>query len=128
MNSLMTKDRNLISLLADTSILAASDRYVLVQSKIASTNELINNSISSLEKYYYDYSGNNYKFAAINEDLWSKETEKYRFNLKNKIQYSYIDEEEDSSNCSEEDSNVTISGNDDIESIAKDIFGTFEVE
>ncbi len=128
MNSLMTKDRNLISLLADTSILAASDRYVLVQSKIASTNELINNSISSLEKYYYDYSGNNYKFAAINEDLWSKETEKYRFNLKNKIQYSYIDEEEDSSNCSEEDSNVTISSNDDIESVAKDIFGTFEVE
>ncbi len=128
MNSLMTKDRNLISLLADTSILAASDKYVLIQSKIVSTNELINNSISNLEKYYYDYSGNNYRFAAINEDLWSKETEKYRFNLKNKIQYNYIDEEDDSSGSSEEETKVTVSNEDDMESVAKDIFGTFEVE
>ncbi len=127
MNSLMTKDRNLISLLADTAILAASDRYVLIQSKIVSTNELINNTIDVLEKYYSDYSGNNYRFAAINENLWAKETEKYRFNLKNKIQYSYIDEEEDSSSSSEENSTVSVS-NDDMEAVAKDIFGTFEVE
>ena len=126
MNSLMTKDRNLISLLADTAILAASDKYVLIQSKIVSTNELINNTIDVLEKYYSDYSGNNYRFAAINEDLWAKETEKYRFNLKNKIQYSYIDEE-DSSSSSEENSTVSVS-NDDMEAVAKDIFGTFEVE
>lgn len=128
MNSLMTKDRNLISLLADTIILAASDKYVLIQSKISSTNELINNSISSLEKYYCDYSGNNYRFAAINEDLWSKETEKYRFNLKNKIKYNYIDEEDDSNIDVDEVTTVDDSNEDDMESVAKDIFGTFEVE
>lgn len=128
MNSLMTKDRNLISLLADTIILAASDKYVLIQSKISSTNELINNTIDTLEKYYSDYSGNNYRFAAINEDLWSKETEKYRFNLKNKIQYNYIDEENDSNIDVDIDNTVDISNEDDMESVAKDIFGTFEIE
>lgn len=128
MNSLMTKDRNLISLLADTIILAASDKYVLIQSKISSTNELINNTIDILEKYYSNYSGNNYRFAAINEDLWAKETEKYRFNLKNKIQYNYIDEENDSNIDVDIDNTVDVSNEDDMESVAKDIFGTFEIE
>lgn len=128
MNSLMTKDRNLISLLADTIILAASDKYVLIQSKISSTNELINNTIDILEKYYSNYSGNNYRFAAINEDLWAKETEKYRFNLKNKIQYNYIDEENDSNIDVDMDNTVDVSNEDDMESVAKDIFGTFEIE
>lgn len=128
MNSLMAKDRSLISLLADTVILAASDKYVLIQSKIASTNELINNSIANLEKYYTDYSGNSYRFAAINEDLWIKETEKYRFNLKNKIKYSYIDEEDDSNSEISSSVEVKEANVDDIETVAKDIFGSFEVE
>ncbi len=126
MNYLMTKDRSLISLLADTSVLAASNTYALIQSKIDSTNELINSAVHDLEKYYNDFSGNNLKFAAINEDLWGKETEKYRFNLKNKIKYSYIDEEDDS--IGESEIIETVGNNDDIEAVAKDIFGSFEVE
>lgn len=129
MNSLMTKDRSLISLLADTVILAASDKYVMIQSKINSTNELINKTIDKIEKYYVEYSGSNYRFAAINEDLWKKETEKYRFNLKNQIKYNYIEEESDISNEEESiDSIATSSTLSDIEAVAKDIFGTFEVE
>ena len=128
MNFMMSKDRAIISLLADTVILAASDNYVLIQSKISTTNELINNSIHKIETFYSDFSGNKYKFAAIDEDLWRKETEKYRFNLKNKIKYSYINEEddlEDSKNIQE----VSISSEDyNIETVAQEIFGTFEVE
>lgn len=126
MNYLMTKDRSLISLLADTVILTASSTYALIQSKIDSTNELINMSIKDLEKYYGEFSGNKLKFAAINEDLWLKETEKYRFNLKNKIKYSYIDEPEEENNDSSDE--VVTNVNDDIEEVAKDIFGSFEVE
>lgn len=131
MNYLMSKDRNLISLLADTSILAASDKYVLIQSKISSTNELINSGIDNLERYYADFSGVKYRFAAINSDLWLKETEKYRFNLKNKIKYSYIAEGKAEAEDYDEDVQVDMSSEevlDDLESLAKDIFGTYEVQ
>lgn len=128
MNSLMTKDRSLISLLADTVILAASDKYVMIQSKIDSTNELINKAIDKIEKYYAEYSGFSYRFAAINDDLWKKETEKYRFNLKNKIKYNYIEEESEIADDLGNNENVATESNEsDIEAVAKDIFGSFEV-
>ena len=125
MNYLMNKDRNLISLLADTSILAASDTYALIQSKIDSTNELINESIDKVEKYYESFAGNKIKFAAVIDELWKKETEKYRFNLKNKIKYNYIEEENVSSLEEEKQQTVELS---ESESVAADIFGSYEVE
>ena len=81
-----------MSLLADTTVLAASNTYVLIQSKINSTNELINNVIDDLGKYYNDYSGNNVKFAALNDEIWQKEMENYRNNIKNGIKYTLKDE------------------------------------
>ncbi|MBR6821177.1 MAG: DNA polymerase III subunit gamma/tau [Bacilli bacterium] len=125
-SSLIAKDKSLMSLLADTSILAASNTYVLIQSKINSTNELINNSIDDLGKYYEDYSGNKVKFAALTDELWQKEMENYRNNIKNGIKYNYIEEKEEVS----EDSNVIEDTPklDNIEDVAKDIFGSFEVE
>lgn len=125
MTYLMHKDKSLVSLLADTSILAASSSYVLIQSKIDSTNELINKRIDSLESSFSAFSGNFLKFAAIPSNLWQKETEKYRFNLKNKIKYNYMEE------ILDEDSDrgvLSPVSSDDIESVAKDIFGTYEVE
>ena len=124
MNFLMAKDRNLVSLLADTSILAASDRTVLIQSKIDTTNNLINEDIDNLEKLYEEYLGNKVRFAALDDNLWKKETEKYRLNVKNKVEYSYVDEEENVVDNNQQNVDVK----DDIESVAEDIFGTFEVE
>ena len=125
-SSLLTKDKSLMSLLADTTILAASNTYVLIQSKINSTNELINNSIDDLGKYYEDFSGNKVRFAALTDDLWKKEMENYRNNIKNGIKYNYIEEKEEVSGDSDIDEEVTKSEN--IEDVAKDIFGSFEVE
>ena len=125
LNYLMSKDRSLISLLADSIILTASRTYVLIQSKVDTTNDLINDNIWKLEKYYSDFSGNNVKFAAINEKLWKEATEKYRFNLKNKIKYNYIDEEVDTS--SSDNINQT-DAPDELEALAADIFGTYEVQ
>ena len=122
MNYLMPKDRSLISLLADTTVLAASDTNVLIQSKVDSTNDLINDNIALLEKYYDEYSNNNYRFAAINSDLWNISVEKYRINMKNKIKYKYIEEELPEPEVKEE------KPSNDIEDLAKDIFGEFEVE
>ena len=80
MNYLMLKDRNLVSLLADTIVLAASDKYILIQSKVDTTNSLINDHINALEKFYEEYSSKNMKFAAVNNEIWKKEVEKYRLN------------------------------------------------
>jgi DNA polymerase-3 subunit gamma/tau len=123
MNYLMNEDRNLVSMLADTVVLAASDSYVLIQSSVDSTNELINNQIDLLESFYNNFSGNNYKFAAVNEKLWKEETEKYRENLKNKIEYSYI--EETTTPVKKETKRKKKS--DELEDIANDIFGSYDV-
>ena len=125
MNYVMKKDRNLISLLADTIVLAASKSYVLIQSKIESTNNLINENINLLEKYFKDFSDEFYNFAAINENLWKKETEKYRFNLKNKIKYNYIEEKGSIEKVNSENNEQPV---DELESLAKDVFGTFDIE
>lgn len=125
MNYLMKADRQLVSILADTVILAASNKYVLIESTIASTNDLINADIKNLEKKYAEFSGNNLLFCALNENLWLKEVEKYRINLKNKIKYSYMEEDnvEDT-----EKVEISESKTDNIEDVAKEIFGTYETE
>jgi hypothetical protein len=125
MNYLMNKDRNLLNRLSDTSILAASPTYALIQSKVESTNDLINSSIDELEKYYKDFSGKLLKFAALNNDIWDKEKEKYRINLKKNIKYSYIDEGLSEEVTKDENPKEEL---DDIESLAKDIFDSYEVE
>ena len=124
MNYVMSKDRNLISLLADVSVLAASDKYILIQSKTESTNNLINTSISQIEKVYEEFSGNKVKFASVEDSLWKKETERYLLNKKNKVKYEYI--EEDTSNNI--DNQQSVDKKDEIESVAEEIFGTFEIE
>ncbi len=125
MNYLMSYDRNVVSLLADTSVLAASSKYVLIQSKSVNTNSLINDSIDKIESYYKDYSGIMYKFAAVEDDLWKKEVENYRNNIKNKIKYSYIDEKIDESNSNGLE---IVKSESDIEDVVKDIFDSYEIE
>ena len=73
MNFLKTNNRALLNKLSDTSILAASPTYALIQSKIEATNDLINLSINELEKAYNEFSGRLVKFAALNDDIWKKE-------------------------------------------------------
>ena len=126
MNYLMRVDRNMVSLLADSSVLASSSKYSLIQSKSEGTNNLINIDIIKLEKYYNDFSGVKMLFAAVNDDLWKKEVEKYRLNLKNKIKYKYIEEKILSSeNISDNDESMDV---DDIEKVASEIFDSFEIE
>lgn len=124
-NYLLAYDKSLISLLADVDILAVSNEYALISSKIDSTNTLINESIDDLERLYNDFSGNKYRFAALNADLWKKESAKYLKNKENNIKYNYIEEEIVNETIEE----VSNDGKDsDIEDLANDIFGTFEVE
>ena len=125
MNYLMTNNRALLNKLSDTTILAASPTYALIQSKIASTNDLINLSVSELEKAYNDFSGKLVRFAALNDDLWKKEVEKYRLNRKENIKYNYIEE-----NIEEpkKEKKTRTKKKTDVEDLAREIFDSFEVE
>ena len=125
MNYLMRIDRNMVSLLADSSVLASSGKYSLIQSKSEGTNNLINSEIDKLEKYFNDFSGNNVLFAAVNDDLWKKEVEKYRINLKNKIKYTYIEEKSLNSDSISVTDDMDV---DDIEKVASEIFDSYEIE
>ena len=126
MNHLMSVDRNMVSLLADSSVLASSGKYSLIQSKSEGTNNLINLDIGKLERYFEDFSGNKMFFAAVNDDLWKKEVENYRINLKNKIKYTYIEEKVlDSNSISVDEEVIDV---DDIEKVASEIFDSYEVE
>ena len=126
MDYLVNVDRSMISLLADVEILVASGKYALVSSKNDVTNTLINESIFKLEELYSVFSGNNYRFAALNQDLWKKEAANYTKNLKNKVKYNYVEENIDNIDVDIAEENINNSGS--IEDIASDIFGTFEVE
>ena len=123
-NYLILKDKSLISLLADIEVLAASDKYALISSKIDSTNDLINSDILIIEKYYNEFASTDIKLAAISNDLWMKEVENYRNNIKNKIKYSYMDEPE----IILEESSDEVTHETTSEDVASDIFGSFEVE
>ena len=75
------------------------------------------------KEYYGDYSGSSYRFAALKSDLWKDSVEKYRLNLQNKIKYKYMEE-----NISNPEEKSDEPSSNDIEDVAKDIFGTYEVE
>ena len=62
----------------------------------------------------------NYKFITLTEDTWKEEKEKYIVNLKNKIEYHYIEEPK----IEEEIKNNV----DNIEKIAYDIFDKEKIE
>ncbi len=125
MNYLKSNNRALLNKISDTSILAASPTYALIQSKMVSTNDLINLSISDLENSYKDFSGKLIRFAALNDDLWQKEVEKYRLNRKKNIKYNYIEE-----NIEEpvKDKKTKTKKKSDVEDLAREIFDSFEVE
>ena len=123
LNYLLIHDKKLVSLMADVEIMAVSEQYALISSKIDSTNKLINESIFDLERLYADFSGNKYRFAALDKELWQKESATYLKNKDNNIKYNYIEEE-----IVESDNEQPVDLGNNIEDLAKDIFDTYEVE
>ena len=121
------KDNKYIySLVSDTSVEAASDKYAIISSKVDSTNELINNSINIIEKLFLEFSGLKYRFVSLSSDLWKEEVKKYRENKKNKIEYIYKEENVDYENVSDDS---VLSSGDEIVDLGNDVFGSIlEVE
>ena len=105
-------NKAMISYLADTNIVAASDKYVILTNNLDITNDLINQNIKTLEKDFNLFFNGNYYLVAISPKKWELERNKYINNIKNGYKYEIIDNDiiikEDKS---------------ELEKIANEIFG-----
>ena len=105
-------NKAMISYLADTNIVAASDKYAILTNNLDITNDLINQNIKSLEKDFNLFFNGNYYLVAVSPKKWEQERNKYINNIKNGYKYEIIDNDiiikEDKS---------------ELEKIANEIFG-----
>ena len=105
-------NKALISYLADTNIVAASEKYAILTNNLDITNDLINQNIKTLEKDFNLFFNGNYYLVAISPKKWEQERNKYINNIKNGYKYEIIDNDiiikEDKS---------------ELEKIASEIFG-----
>ena len=113
-------DKLLISMLADAEVIVASNKVYILSSALDSVVNLININYNLIEKKL-----NNIKVAALTEEEWIVEKQKYIDNLKAGIKYEMI--EEKSINKKEEKikPNKKI---ETIENIAEDIFSKNKIE
>lgn len=88
-------NKRLIAIIMDANPVAASDKYIILTANIADTSELINVNLKELEEVYNNLFETNYKFISISESEWVVEKAKYIENIKNKYQYSFIEEKEE---------------------------------
>ena len=105
-------NKAMISYLADTNIVAASDKYAILTNNLDITNDLINQNIKSLEKDFNLFFNDNYYLVAVSPKKWEQERNKYINNIKNGYKYEIIDND------------IIIKENKtELEKIASEIFG-----
>lgn len=105
-------NKAMISYLADTNIVAASDKYAILTNNLDITNDLINQNIKSLEKDFNLFFNGNYYLVAVSPRKWEQERNKYINNIKNGYKYEIIDND------------IIIKENkSELEKIASEIFG-----
>lgn len=105
-------NKAMISYLADTNIVAASDKYAILTNNLDITNDLINQNIKSLEKNFNLFFNGNYYLVAVSPKKWEQERNKYINNIKNGYKYEIIDND------------IIIKENkSELEKIASEIFG-----
>lgn len=105
-------NKAMISYLADTNIVAASDKYAILTNNLDITNDLINQDIKSLEKDFNLFFNGNYYLVAVSPKKWEQARNKYINNIKNGYKYEIIDND------------IIIKENkSELEKIASEIFG-----
>lgn len=100
------ENKILLNLLVDSNIAAASDKVVILTHAINGTVNLINENLENIAKEYNKILSSDYKFIAVTEEMWQEEKNKYINNLKNKIVYKYIEEQESESAVSKNDNSL----------------------
>ena len=112
-------DSQILSVLVDTNVVAASDLYVILTSGSKGTAELVNLNINKIDEVASEYFNKKLKLVAITDEEWIVQKKEYIQNLKNKKTYSLI-EEDDIQYIEEE--------NDELVDIASKIFSEDKIE
>ncbi len=110
------KNKNILSLLIDTSIVVSSDTHAIIQTEIEATSHLINALLSEIEANYKKVTKDELKFIAISKEEWKDLKEKYVNNLKNKVKYEFVEEKKIEYN------------NDELGNIANELFAKEKIE
>ncbi|MBQ4584234.1 MAG: DNA polymerase III subunit gamma/tau [Bacilli bacterium] len=112
-------DSQILSVLVDTNVVAASDLYVIITSGSKGTAELVNLNINKVDEVASEYFNKKLKLVAITDEEWIVQKKEYIQNLKNKKTYSLIEED---------DIQYIEKENDELADIASEIFSEDKIE
>ena len=80
-------------ILLDGEIVAASDKNIIVTYPYTSMSERANKDIPTIEKLLSKVFEKEYNFVALDQYTWEKTKKEYIKNIKNKIEYNFINED-----------------------------------
>lgn len=115
---------DVLNLLVDSQIVAASENYLILVTNLASTAILINHRIEEIADYLCEFFNQELKCIALTEEEWIKEKQQYILNLKNGIKYEIQEEPK----ISYFDSKETVIEENQIEKIAQEVFEHDKIE
>ncbi len=113
---------DIISLLLDSNIVAASSTYAIISTNLESTSILINNRITEIGDYLCELFEKEMKFIALSEEEWQKEKANYVSNIKNGKVYQIISEKE------ELNVPTDVSDKSNLEKVAQELFDHDKIE
>ncbi len=112
-------DRYLMSLLADCSVVAASDSYILLSSSVETTNTLINKVLKKIEDIISKQFNSDVRVLALSTIEWNLAKEDYIGRTKSGVKYTLIEE------VFEDD---IMEESDELEKLALEIFGSDNIQ
>ncbi len=120
-NSLIPDD--ILNLLIDTQIVAASSQYAILTANLESTAVLINNRIQEIGDYLCEFFEEELLFIALSDEEWKMERQKYVDNLKKGVTYTLMSEP-----IIERVEEAVSNSSDGLEKLAQELFDSDKIE
>ena len=122
-------DSLFISYLLDSTLRVAGKNELILSVKYDSILKNVDNNISGIELVFNNIMNTNYKLVFISDSDWENLKNEYIKNIKNGIDYSYIDEEaKNSDDVVSSDDNISFDNSSDSDVLATSLFGEDIVE
>lgn len=114
---------DILNLLIDSEIVAASETNLIITNPLESTVLLINKQITDISDYLCEFFDHEFCFIALTTEEWNAEKTQYIKNVKDGITYHYIEEIKQEKEVENEVDNSS-----DVLKVAQDIFNHDKIE